>query len=95
MLELDRWPIFSLLSDDFRFSIKIACVFGGAGNEALVITHDDNVYAIGSNGSSCLGVGDSQSSLVPRSVDALCKKKVVSLGFGSGPHCVALTGGSG
>lgn len=92
MLELDRWPIFSLLPEEFLASVKIACVFGGAGNEAIVVTRDDDVFALGSNGSSCLGVGDSQSCLHPRKIEALCKKNVVSLAFGSGPHVLAVTG---
>ena len=71
MQELSRWPIFSLLDEDFLTSLKIAYVFGNAGNEAIVITRDDDVYALGSNGSSCLGVGDAQSCLHPRKVEAL------------------------
>lgn len=32
-------------------------MFGSSGNEAIYITNDDEVYAIGSNCSSCLGLG--------------------------------------
>lgn len=92
MQELDRWPIFSLLDEEFLASFRIACVFGSAGNEALVVTRDDDVYALGSNGSSCLGVGDAQSCLHPRKVEALCKKNVVSMACGSGPHVLAVSG---
>ena len=92
MQELERWPIFSLLDEEFLVSLKIACVFGSAGNEAIVVTRDDDVYALGSNGSSCLGVGDAQSCLHPRKVEALCKKNVVSLACGSGPHVLAISG---
>lgn len=92
MQELDRWPIFSLLDEEFLASLRIACVFGSAGNEALVVTRDDDVYALGSNGSSCLGVGDAQSCLHPRKVEALCKKNVVSMACGSGPHVLAVSG---
>ncbi|CAH3163860.1 unnamed protein product [Porites lobata] len=92
MQELSRWPIFSLLDEDFLTSLKIAYVFGNAGNEAIVITRDDDVYALGSNGSSCLGVGDAQSCLHPRKVEALCKKNIVSLACGSGPHVLAVSG---
>ncbi len=56
-LETDKWPIFSLLDADFISTIKIACVFGSSGNEALLITKDDEVYALGSNCSGCLGLG--------------------------------------
>ena len=92
MLDLDRWPIFSLLDEDFLASLTKACVFGGAGNEAIVITCNDELFALGSNGSSCLGVGDAQSCLHPRRVDALCKKNIASFAFGSGPHVLALSG---
>lgn len=53
--KLSRWPIFSLLEPDFLASIKLACVFGGAGNEAIVVTVEDEVFSLGSNCSSCLG----------------------------------------
>ena len=92
MQELGRWPIFSLLDEDFLASLRIACVFGSAGNEAIVITQDGDVYALGSNASSCLGVGDAQSCLHPRKVEALCKKNIVSLACGSGPHVLAVSG---
>lgn len=92
MQELERWPIFSLLDEEFLASLRIACVFGSAGNEALVVTRDDDVYALGSNGSSCLGVGDAQSCLHPRKVEELCKKNMVSMACGSGPHVLAVSG---
>lgn len=92
MLDLDRWPIFSLLDEKFLASLTTACVYGGAGNEAIVITCNDEVFALGSNGSSCLGVGDAQSCLHPRKVDSLCKKNIISFAFGSGPHVLALSG---
>lgn len=92
MQKLERWPIFSLLDEEFLATLRIACVFGSAGNEALVVTRDDEVYALGSNGSSCLGVGDAQSCLHPRKVEALCKKNVVSMACGSGPHVLAVSG---
>ena len=52
---LSRWPVFSLLEPEFLNRIKIACVFGAAGNEAVVVTWDDEVFSLGSNCSSCLG----------------------------------------
>lgn len=91
MQEIGRWPIFSLLDEEFLTSLRIACVFGSAGNEAIVVTKDDDVYALGSNSSSCLGVGDAQSCLHPRKVEALCKKNVVALACGSGPHVLAVS----
>ena len=60
------------------------------GNEAFVLTHDDEVYAIGSNGAGCHGVGDMLSSLQPRKLESLSQKNVISLAYGSGPHVLAL-----
>lgn len=71
---LSKWPIFSLLPDSFLWSIKLACVFGSAGNEAIVITQSDEVYALGSNSSSCLGIGDMKGSLGHHEVVELSKK---------------------
>lgn len=57
----------------------------------MFLTNDDEVYAIGSNCSSCLGLGDAHSSFEPRKVDVLCKKKIVDIAFGSGPHVLAVS----
>ncbi|XP_013411436.1 RCC1 and BTB domain-containing protein 1 [Lingula anatina] len=92
-LDLDRWPIFSLLDPDFRNSIVQACVFGSAGNEAMMVTKDDDVYSLGSNCCGCLGLGDSQSSMEPKKVEQLCRKNVVDFAYGSGPHVLSITAG--
>lgn len=73
-MALDQWPIFSLLDPAFFQGIKLAAVYGTAGNEALIVTREDEVYALGSNFNGCLGVGDSNSTLLPRKVSQLCKK---------------------
>ena len=88
---LNKWPIFSLLDTEFNNSIKIVSVFGGAGNEALIVTQDDDVYSLGSNCSSCLGLGDMLSGLEPRRVDVLSQKKVIDFAYGTGPHVLAIT----
>ena len=56
-LDVDKWPIFSLLDTEFLASVRTACVFGSSGNEALLITNADDVYVLGSNCSGCLGIG--------------------------------------
>ncbi|GFY75775.1 RCC1 and BTB domain-containing protein 1 [Trichonephila inaurata madagascariensis] len=91
MSNIDKWLIFSILEPDFISNIKIACVFGSSGNEALIVNKDDDVYALGSNCSGCLGLGDSHGSLEPRKVEALCKKGIESFAYGSGPHVLAIT----
>ena len=56
--DLSRWPLFSVLTADIILTIKKICVFGSSGNEAIYITESDDVYAFGSNCSSCLGLGE-------------------------------------
>jgi hypothetical protein len=46
-LNLRSWSIFTLLEDDFLAKVRLASVFGNMGNEALVVTTDDEVFAIG------------------------------------------------
>jgi hypothetical protein len=36
MSSIDKWLIFSLLKPSFISNIRIACVFGCSGNEALI-----------------------------------------------------------
>lgn len=51
------------------------------------------VYVLGVNCSNCLGTGDSQSTIVPKKLDCLSGKKLVSLSYGSGPHVLLATEG--
>lgn len=52
------------------------------------------VYVFGLNCSNCLGTGDSQSTIVPKKLDFLSGRKVVSMSYGSGPHILLATEGS-
>ena len=63
-LDLNKWPIFSLLEPQFLSDIKLACVFGSSGNEAILITKNDDVYALGSNCSGCLGSGNNSFDFI-------------------------------
>lgn len=38
--------------------------------------------------------GDSHSSFEPRKVEVLCKKKIIDIAFGSGPHVLAVSSGN-
>ena len=58
----------------FCCQVRVACVYGNVGNEALMITKDDEVYAVGSNGAGCLGLGDMHSTLFPKKLEPLCSK---------------------
>lgn len=93
MVDVGKWPIFTLLSPQEIASIRKACVFGTSANEALYVTDSDEVFVFGLNYSNCLGTGDNQSTLVPKKLDALCGKKIKSLSYGSGPHVLLSTEG--
>lgn len=43
MLDVGKWPIFSLCSQEELKLIRQACVFGSAGNEVLYVTENDEV----------------------------------------------------
>ena len=49
-MDLGSWTIFNLLDTEFTAQIRLACVFGKLGNEALIVTRDGEVFALGSNG---------------------------------------------
>lgn len=49
---------------------------GNLGSEVIMVTNDDEVFAMGCNSSGCLGLGDTVSALQPRKIEALCKKKI-------------------
>ncbi|NWU93491.1 RCBT2 protein, partial [Upupa epops] len=91
MLDVGKWPIFSLCSQEELKLIRQACVFGSAGNEVLYATENDEVFVLGMNCSGCLGTGDMQSAIEPRRLDSLCGKKIACLSYGSGPHVVLAT----
>lgn len=90
-MDIGKWAIFSIADSRFIANIKLVCVFGSSGNEALIITKDDQFFALGSNCSGCLGLGDSTGVLEPKKVETLCGKNVKGIAYGSGPHVLAFT----
>ncbi|XP_077634922.1 RCC1 and BTB domain-containing protein 2-like [Crocuta crocuta] len=91
MLDVGKWPIFSLCSEEELQLIRQACVFGNAGNEVLYTTVNDEIFVLGTNCCGCLGLGDTQSTIEPRRLDALSGKKIACISYGSGPHIVLAT----
>uniref|UniRef100_A0A2I3G8M1 RCC1 and BTB domain-containing protein 2 n=1 Tax=Nomascus leucogenys TaxID=61853 RepID=A0A2I3G8M1_NOMLE len=91
MLDVGKWPIFSLCSEEELQLIRQACVFGSAGNEVLYTTVNDEIFVLGTNCCGCLGLGDVQSTIEPRRLDSLNGKKIACLSYGSGPHIVLAT----
>ncbi len=78
---ISKWPIFALLEDSFLETLKLVCVFGSSGNEAVLVTHDDEVYSLGSNNNGCLGLSDTKSSFSPQKIKELCKKGILDRWF--------------
>ncbi|XP_043927005.1 RCC1 and BTB domain-containing protein 1 isoform X2 [Protopterus annectens] len=91
MVDLGKWPLFTLLSSQKIADIRQACVFGTSANEAVYVTHRDEVFAFGLNCNNSLGTGDNQSAIVPKKIEILCGKKIISLSYGSGPHVILAT----
>ncbi|XP_059985341.1 RCC1 and BTB domain-containing protein 2 isoform X4 [Lagenorhynchus albirostris] len=91
MLDVGKWPIFSLCSEEELQLVRQACVFGSAGNEVLYTTVNDEIFVLGTNCCGCLGLGDVQSTIEPRRLDSLSGKKIACLSYGSGPHVVLAT----
>jgi len=88
-MDLSKWTVLSLLDSKFLQTLKLALVFGNLGSEVIMVTDEDEVYAMGCNSSGCLGVGDSHSTLEPRKIEMLSKKKIKGLAYGSGLHLAA------
>lgn len=55
MTDVRRWTIFSLVEPSMVEDVRFAVVFGSSANEAIIVTAGDEVFAIGSNSSGCLG----------------------------------------
>ncbi|VDM29178.1 unnamed protein product [Toxocara canis] len=91
MSDIKRWTVLSLLSPEFIENLQSAIVFGSSGSEAILITKEDELYALGTNSCSCLGTNRSQGTLEPSRIDTLSGRAIVSLAFGSGPHVLALS----
>uniref|UniRef100_A0A3Q3G5J2 Regulator of chromosome condensation (RCC1) and BTB (POZ) domain containing protein 1 n=1 Tax=Labrus bergylta TaxID=56723 RepID=A0A3Q3G5J2_9LABR len=85
MVDVSKWPLFSLLNHEELSTIRQACVFGIYANEAIYITHANEVSR------QLPRTGDSLSTVVPKKLDFLRGKKVVSLSYGSGPHVLLAT----
>ena len=66
-------------------------ITGEMGRETLMVMRNKMVYAMGNNVNGCLGIGNTNSTLYPRKVEALCKKNIKTFAYGNGSHVLALT----
>ena len=92
MLDLEKWLIFQVVEDSILSSAKTVCVFGPSGNEAFILTNEDDVYALGANVSACLALPPGVTTLQLKKVEKLSKLNIKTFSFGSAPHALALTG---
>ena len=81
-----------MVDDSILQLAKNVCVFGPSGNEAFILTKEDNVYALGANVNACLALTSGTSTLQLKKVEKLSKLNIVTFSFGSAPHVLALTG---
>ena len=92
MLDVGKWSIFQLADETVLASAQLLCVFGTSGKEAFIVTNTDDVFALGSNLNSCLGLNGQAGTLQVKKVEKLSKLNIVTFAFGSTPHVIALTG---
>lgn len=92
MLDVGKWCVFHMADDSILQLAKIVCVFGQSGNEAIILTKDDDVYVLGANVNACLALSSGTSTLHLKKVEKLSKLSIATFSFGSAPHVLALTG---
>lgn len=90
-MSINSWPILSFIPTEIADDVIKAFVFGGAGNEAIIVVSNGDVYALGFNGNGCLGIGNGNSTLEPRRIDILCQKELIDFAYGMGPHVLTVT----
>ena len=68
------WPVLNVVQRDIFSKLEYFAVLDN-GDDAIVITKDSQVYAIGINGNHCpLGVGSTSSFTFAKKVSGLCDK---------------------
>jgi RCC1 and BTB domain-containing protein len=77
MSNINNWVVLHKLRQSFISNIKFVCIFGENGNEVLIVSKDDNVFAFGPNKYGCLGLGHNNPIQEPTRVEELCYKEIV------------------
>ncbi|XP_018392811.1 PREDICTED: RCC1 and BTB domain-containing protein 1-like [Cyphomyrmex costatus] len=90
--DLRNWHIVSTLESEFVSRIHMVMVYGENGKNALIVTRDKMVYALGANTKGCLGTGNKDATLHPKKIEVLCTKDVKTFAC-SYNHVLALTKG--
>jgi alpha-tubulin suppressor-like RCC1 family protein len=90
MSSITLWPILHKLKTEFVSNIKSFCIFGENGNEVIIVTKNDKVFAFGDNKYGCLGLGHNNAVKVPEIVKELCDQQIIDISCGCF-HVLALT----
>lgn len=72
-------PYCTMCQNSLSWVLIFQFFLGNLGSEVIMVTLDDDVYAMGCNSSGCLGLGDTASALQPRKIESLSKKKIKGL----------------
>ncbi|XP_054155256.1 RCC1 and BTB domain-containing protein 1-like [Oppia nitens] len=90
MPNINNWVVLHKLRPNFVATIKLVCIFGESGNEVIIVTKDDNVFAFGYNKYGCLGLGHNNPIQEPTRLEELCYKEIASIAY-CGYYVIAFT----
>jgi alpha-tubulin suppressor-like RCC1 family protein len=90
MSSITLWPILHKLKPQFVSNIQFFYIFGENGNEVIIVTKNDKVFAFGDNNYGCLGLGHNNAVKEPQIVNQLCDQQIIDISYGCG-HVLALT----
>jgi RCC1 and BTB domain-containing protein len=82
MASIRLWPVLHKLKPDFVSNIKFFYVFGNEGNNVIIVTKNDKVFAFGDNNDGCLGLGHNNAVREPQIVNELCDQQIIDISYG-------------
>ncbi len=56
MSSITLWSCLHNLKPEFVPNIKLFCIFGKSGDEVIIVTGNDKMFAFGDNKYGCLGL---------------------------------------
>jgi RCC1 and BTB domain-containing protein len=71
-------------------NIKFFCVFSETGNNVIIVTKNDNVFAFGDKNNGRLHLGHNNAAKEPEVVNELCDQQFIDISYGLF-HVLALT----
>ncbi len=70
------------LNEKFVSNIEFFCIFGETGNEVLIVSKDDKVFAFGNNKYGLLGLGHNNAIPEPLEINELSGKQIANIFYG-------------